>query len=101
MQLNMLVCSLFALQALVETPAVSAAQLEALAELCLAPGRPWRCPAIAAGLLGFTLRRALAGSRSQPDVDVAARVGLGGTCSSFPGHAGVRHAWRRDNTCAV
>ncbi|GLC35847.1 hypothetical protein PLESTM_000375000 [Pleodorina starrii] len=46
--------------AMVEDPAVSAAQLEALAELCLAPGRPWRCAPMACGLLGFAMRKALA-----------------------------------------
>jgi hypothetical protein len=45
---------------MVEDAAVTAAQLEGLAELCLAPGRPWRCAPMACSLLGFAMRKALA-----------------------------------------
>lgn len=46
-------------QLLVEDPVVTATQLEALAELCLAPGRSWRCAPMACSLLGFAMRKAM------------------------------------------
>ncbi|EFJ44806.1 hypothetical protein VOLCADRAFT_118629 [Volvox carteri f. nagariensis] len=91
-----------ALQALVEDTAVSATQLEALAELCLAPGRPWRCAPMACSLLGFAMRKALAAAPPPPSgacrsrraedssVDIVARVcghpGPSGGCFSSAVH---------------
>ncbi|GFR41449.1 hypothetical protein Agub_g2136, partial [Astrephomene gubernaculifera] len=77
-----------ALQALIQDPAVSAPQLEALAELCLAPDCPWRCAPLACGLLGFALRAAL--TAAAPAGTAAAVAGTAAAVAGTAAPAAVR-----------
>ncbi|KXZ56788.1 hypothetical protein GPECTOR_1g71 [Gonium pectorale] len=86
------------LQALIQEQSVRASHLEALAELCLTPSSPWRCAAMACGLLGFALRKALtalaAGASVQAAAETSCRAGApaldGGAVEPDASETGVK-----------